>query len=114
MKFFQSGVQLSKCEIVFAKIGHKVGIEFFIGHEFAAEPVLAAAGDDAHARGGADGGGDIGASEAKAFSGETVDIGGVDGSIAVRRQVTIAEVVGDDQDDVGGWGGVSSHWYFAG
>ena len=61
-----------------------------------------ASGEDAVASGRADGGGAVSISKEEAFAGELVDVGGGDfGLVVVATEVSIAEVVGEDEEDVG-------------
>lgn len=61
-----------------------------------------ASGEYAVTGGRADGGGAVGVSEAKAFTGELVDVGcGNFGLIVVTAEVSVAKVVGKDEEDVG-------------
>ena len=62
-----------------------------------------AAGEEGGAGGGADGVGRGPVGEADAFGGELIDVGGGEGG-AVAVEVAVAEVVGVDEDDVGGRG----------
>ena len=68
---------------------------------FATEAVLVASGKESGAAGGADGGGDVGLSVVGAFVGDAVDIGGLDLERAGGGEVSVAEVVGHDDDEVG-------------
>ena len=61
-----------------------------------------ASGEDAVAGGRADGGGAVSVGKAKAFAGELVDVGCGDFRlVVVAAEVSIAEVVGEDEEDVG-------------
>lgn len=58
------------------------------------------AGHQGAARGGANGLAGVVAGEADALGGEAVDVGGADVFLAVAAEFGIAEVVGDDENDV--------------
>lgn len=61
-----------------------------------------ASGEDAVAGGRADGGGAVSVGKEEAFAGELVDVGGGDfGLVVVAMEVSVAEVVGEDEEDVG-------------
>lgn len=61
-----------------------------------------ASGEDAVAGGRADGGGAVGVGKAKAFAGELVDVGcGNFGLIVITAEVSVAKIVGKDEEDVG-------------
>jgi hypothetical protein len=66
-----------------------------------AGPLLPAAGDEAGAGRRADGGVGIEVGAANAFDGESVDMGRFDVEGAVRPGVGVAEIVDQDEDDVG-------------
>ena len=59
------------------------------------------AGEDAGARGGADGAGGVGIGEARALAGEAVEVRSLVERAAVAAEVLAAEVVGEEEDDVG-------------
>ena len=66
-----------------------------------------ASGHEAGAGGGAIGRGGIAIREAEALGGELVQVGGLDDRISVASEVPIAEVIGEEDENVGrGWGGV--------
>ncbi len=65
------------------------------------EAVLVASGEQRRSGGRADGGRGVGAEELHPIPRQRVDVGGVRGGAAVRGQVVAAEIVGDDQQDVG-------------
>ena len=59
-------------------------------------------GEQAVAAGGADGGRRVGIGEPHAFAGESIDVWGFHlGFVVVATQVAVAEVVGEDEEDVG-------------
>ncbi len=61
-----------------------------------------ASGEDAVAGGRADGEGAVGVGKAEAFAGELVDVGCGDfGLVVVAAEVSVAEVVGEDEEDAG-------------
>ena len=61
-----------------------------------------ASGEDAVTGGRADGGRAVGVGKAKAFSGELIDVGcGNFGLIVVTAEVSVAKIVGKDEEDVG-------------
>jgi hypothetical protein len=65
------------------------------------------AGKEAVTAGRADGGGGLGVGEAQPFAGEPVDVRRGDfGYGVVTADIPVAEVIGEDEDDVG-WGGGS-------
>lgn len=63
--------------------------------------VGAATGHEADAGGGADGGGGVEIGEANAVFGHGIQVGCFDVRVAVALEVSVAEVVGEDDDDVG-------------
>ena len=63
------------------------------------------AGEYAGAGGGAERAGGVGLGEADAAGGEFIDVGGFAEGAAVDGGVAPAEVVGEDEDDVGRAGG---------
>ena|SRR5579871_6660101 len=88
---------------MFAQPGHEMSVELFVWHVFASKAILVSAGDDSHPRRGTDGRGHIGACEADPVGAKAVDIGRLDGMVAIGGQVAVAQIVGDDQDDVWWW-----------
>ena len=73
-----------------------------------------ASGEDAVAGGRADGGGAVGVGEAESFAGELVDVGcGNFGLVVVATEVSVAEVVGEEEEDVGEAVGLRLDWGFA-
>ena len=67
----------------------------------AAQPVLEAPGHQREARGRADRRVGVPVGEAQAVGGQTVELGGARRPAAVTAEVRIAEVVGEDEDEVG-------------
>src|SRR5262249_38347241 len=65
------------------------------------QPVLVPPGDQRHTWGGADCGIGIGLQETQAFGRKAVDIGGAEITPPVAGHVGIAEIVGEDEQDVG-------------
>ncbi len=72
------------------------------------DPQRIAAGEQAVARGRTDRGGAVGVGESAARGGETVHVRGFDLGRAVAAEIAVAEVIGQDQDNVGG--GVRRRW----
>jgi len=54
----------------------------------------------AGARGGADGAAGVALGEANAFGGEAIDVRGFDFRLAVAAQIAIAQIIGEDEDNV--------------
>ena len=74
-----------------------------------------ASGEDAVAGGRADGGGAVSVGKAEAFAGELVDVRcGNFGLVVVAAKVSVAEVVGKDEEDAGEIVGVGQNWGFTG
>lgn len=74
-----------------------------------------ASGKNAVAGGRADGGRAVSVGKAEAFAGELVDVGcGNLGLIVVATEIAVAEVVGEDEEDVGESIGLCIDWGFAG
>ena len=74
-----------------------------------------ASGEDAVAGGRADGGGAVSVGKTESFAGELVDVGCGDfGLVVVATEVAVAEVVGEDEEDVGEAVGLCLDWGFAG
>lgn len=70
-----------------------------------AEALLVATGHQAGAGGAADRAGDVTVREPDAIAGDGVDMRGREFAFALDADAGVAEVVGDDEDDVGfGWG----------
>jgi len=65
------------------------------------QPVLVPPGDQRHAGGGADRGIGVGLQETQAVGRKAVDIGGAEITPPVAGHVGIAEIVGEDEQDVG-------------
>ena len=59
------------------------------------------AGHEAAARRRADGAAGVGLGEAHALGRQAVEVGRLDALLAVAAEVAVAEVVGQDEDDVG-------------
>lgn len=68
------------------------------------------AGKEDGARGGADRSTRIEGGEAKALGCEAIEMRGVDEALTVAAEVTVAKVVGDDEDDVGSRSEVGVRW----
>src|SRR5262245_4804573 len=64
------------------------------------QPILVAAGDQRETRGGADGRISVALKEAHASRGDAVNIGRGEVAASIRGHVGIAEVVGENKDDV--------------
>src|SRR5439155_3306303 len=62
-------------------------------------------GEQGSAAGGADTGGDIKIGELHAFTGHSIEVGSANAGMTVTTQIAIAEVVGQDNDDVRRAGG---------
>jgi hypothetical protein len=60
-----------------------------------------AAGEEDAAGGGADGGAGVVVGELDPFAGEAVDVGRLDLFLAVTTEFAVAEVIGEDEDEVG-------------
>jgi hypothetical protein len=63
------------------------------------------AGHETAAGRGAYGAAGVGLGEANAFGGEAADVRGADALLAIAFEVAEAEVVGEDEEDVGAGGG---------
>lgn len=59
------------------------------------------AGEEPVAGRSADGGGRVGVGKAFSFGGQPVDVGGFEFGGAVAAEIAVAEIVGEDEDDVG-------------
>src|SRR4051794_22802752 len=66
-----------------------------------AYPVLITTGDESGAGCGADGGVGVGLEELDAARGDAIDVWRVEIGASVTRDVGIAKIVGEDEDDVG-------------
>ena len=83
--------------------GHLVGPQAHFGLAIAADGGVAGvlAGHEAAARRRADGAAGVGLGEAHALGGQAVQVRREDVLLAVAAEVAVAEVVGQDEDDVG-------------
>ena len=75
------------------------GVPFWI--KFVAEALLVTTGQVAGARGAADRIGDIAIAAADAGGRETIEVRSRDVAGALEADVVVAEIVGDDEEDVG-------------
>ena len=71
------------------------------GIELVSEALLVATGEIARARRRADGGGEVGGGEGGTFAGESIDVGSGEFLAAGETDIADAEVVGDDDENVG-------------
>ena len=88
------------------EVGHASAEVVGFGREVAVDAMAGGklAGWEGGAAGGAHRAADVELGEEGALGGETVEVGRFDSAVAVATEVAPAEIVGEDEDDVGaGW-----------